>query len=199
MAGRGTSPGAVAEEDVVALLTRRHDEIRELFDAVENAAAGDDSGGGCRAAFRRLVRLLTAHETAEEEIVHPYARGAVEGGEEIVAARLAEERRTGRALLRLESVDCAGPGRAAFLREFAALREEAEAHARAEERYEFLPLAAGSDPEWRRAMARAVLAAESVAPARPYPAAVPGGEDSAEGPFAAVVDRARDALRREER
>ncbi|WP_101257473.1 hemerythrin domain-containing protein [Streptomyces barkulensis] len=200
MAGRDISPGAVAEEDVVALLTRRHDEIRELFDAVENAAAcDDDSGDGCRAAFRRLVRVLTAHETAEEEIVHPYARGALEGGEEIVAARLEEERRTGRALLRLESMDCAGDGRAAFLRELAALREETEAHTRAEERYEFPPLEAGGDPEWRRAMARAVRAAESVAPARPYPAAVPDGEDAAAGPFAAVVDRARGALRREER
>lgn len=208
MAGRDISPGAVAEEDVVALLTRRHDEIRELFDAVENAAAGDDNSGGdgCRAAFRQLVRVLTAHETAEEEIVHPYARGALEGGEEIVAARLEEERRTGRALLRLESMDCAGDGRAAFLREFAALREETEAHTRAEERYEFPPLEAGGDPEWRRAMARAVRAAESVAPARPYPAAVPdgedavpGGADAAAGPFAAVVDRARGALRREER
>ncbi|MGK5447940.1 hemerythrin domain-containing protein [Streptomyces radiopugnans] len=189
MAGRGTSPGAAAEEDVVALLMRRHEEIRERFDAVE-AAAGDD---GRRAAFRRLVRLVTAHETAEEEVVHPYARGAVEGGEEIVAARLEEERRTGEALLRLESMDCAGPGRAAFLREFAALREEAEAHARAEERYEFPPLEAGGDPGWRRAMARAVRAAESAAPARPYPAAVPDGEDTGAGPFAAVVDRARDA------
>ncbi|SEP82021.1 hemerythrin domain-containing protein [Streptomyces radiopugnans] len=189
MAGRGTSPGAAAEEDVVALLMRRHEGIRERFDAVE-AAAGDD---GRRAAFRRLVRLVTAHETAEEEVVHPYARGAVEGGEEIVAARLEEERRTGEALLRLESMDCAGPGRAAFVREFAALREVAEAHARAEERYEFPPLEAGSDPEWRRAMARAVRAAESAAPTRPYPAAVPGGEDAGAGPFAAVVDRARDA------
>ncbi|MGY1454611.1 hemerythrin domain-containing protein [Streptomyces sp. SS8] len=198
MAGRDTSPGAVAEEDVVALLTRRHDEIRELFDAVENAAAAGDDGGECRAAFRRLVRLLTTHETAEEEIVHPYARGAAEDGEEIVAARLEEERQTGRALLRLESMDCAGDGRAAFLREFAALRERTEAHARAEERYEFPPLEAGSDPEWRRAMARAVRAAESVAPARPYPAP-PGGGDAAAGPFAAVADRARGGLRREER
>ncbi|MBN3929755.1 hemerythrin domain-containing protein [Streptomyces verrucosisporus] len=197
MAGRDTSPGGVAEEDVVALLTRRHDEIRELFDAVESAA-GDEGGDECRAAFRRLMRLLTAHETAEEEIVHPYARGAVAGGEEIVAARLEEERRTGRALLRLESMDCSGPARAGFLREFAALREETEAHARAEERYEFPPLEAGSDPEWRRAMARAVRAAESVAPARPYPAA-PGGGDGAAGPFAAVVDRAREAPHREER
>ncbi|MFP8962353.1 hemerythrin domain-containing protein [Streptomyces nanhaiensis] len=193
MAGRGTSPGAAAEEDVVALLVRRHEEIRERFDAVE--AAGDE---GRRAAFRRLVRLVTVHETAEEEVVHPYARGAVEGGEEIVAARLEEERRTSKALLRLESMDCAGPGRAAFLREFAALREEAEAHARAEERYEFPPLEAGSDPEWRRAMARAVRAAESVAPTRPYPAAVPDGADAGAGPFAAVVDRARNARHGEE-
>jgi hemerythrin superfamily protein len=194
MGERNASPGAVAEEDVVALLMRQHDEIRDLLDAVETTA-GDDR----REAFRRLVRLLAVHETAEEEVVHPYARGAVEDGEEIVGLRLEEERRVKEALLRLERMDCAGPGQADFLREFAALREEVEQHVRAEERHEFPRLEAGSDPERRRAMARAVRAAEAVAPTRPHPGVESGAENMAVGPFAAVVDRARDAIRGEGR
>ncbi|MCG3039112.1 hypothetical protein ACLIYM_11685 [Streptomyces fenghuangensis] len=62
MAGRDTSPGAVAEEDVVALLTRRHDGIGELFDAVENAAVGDDGGGECRAALATTRGALRREE-----------------------------------------------------------------------------------------------------------------------------------------
>ena len=57
------------DDDVVALLMRQHGDIRNLFDEVE-AATGEER----RDAFRRLVRLLAAHETAEEEVVHPFAR-----------------------------------------------------------------------------------------------------------------------------
>ncbi|WP_093459993.1 hemerythrin domain-containing protein [Streptomyces melanosporofaciens] len=49
-------------DDVVALLMRQHGEIRNLFDEVERST-GDDR----RDAFRRLVRMLALHETAEEE------------------------------------------------------------------------------------------------------------------------------------
>ncbi|NUP65917.1 MAG: hemerythrin domain-containing protein, partial [Nonomuraea sp.] len=60
------------DNDVVDLLVRQHEEIRSLFTEVENAAPEDKAE-----AFRRLVRLLAVHETAEEEIVHPYARRKV--------------------------------------------------------------------------------------------------------------------------
>ncbi|MFI5689715.1 hemerythrin domain-containing protein [Streptomyces sp. NPDC051636] len=75
------------DDDVVALLMRQHGDIRNLFDEVE-ASTGEER----RDAFRRLVRLLAVHETAEEEVVHPFARRALSGGEKVVDERLAEER-----------------------------------------------------------------------------------------------------------
>ena len=57
------------DNDVVALLMRQHGDIRNLFDEVE-AGSGEER----RDAFRRLVRLLAVHETAEEEVVHPFAQ-----------------------------------------------------------------------------------------------------------------------------
>ncbi|MET7443578.1 hemerythrin domain-containing protein, partial [Streptomyces sp. NPDC005568] len=56
-------------DDVVALLMRQHGDIRNLFDEVEAS-----SGDARQDAFRRLVRLLAVHETAEEEVVHPFVR-----------------------------------------------------------------------------------------------------------------------------
>ncbi|WP_443032516.1 hemerythrin domain-containing protein, partial [Streptomyces sp. DH18] len=75
------------DEDVVALLMRQHGEIRNLFDEVEHS-----SGDARRDAFRRLVRLLAVHETAEEEVVHPFARRSLPGGEQVVEDRLQEEK-----------------------------------------------------------------------------------------------------------
>jgi hypothetical protein len=48
---------------------RQHGDIRNLFDEVE-ATGGEER----RDAFRRPVRLPAVHETAEEEVVHPFAR-----------------------------------------------------------------------------------------------------------------------------
>lgn len=62
------------DDDVVSLLMRQHGDIRNLFDEVERS-----KGEERRDAFRRLVRLLAVHETAEEEVVHPFVRRSIEG------------------------------------------------------------------------------------------------------------------------
>lgn len=53
-------------DDVITLLHRQHETIRTLFAEVETAV-GDERTD----AWHQLVRLLSVHETAEEEIVHP--------------------------------------------------------------------------------------------------------------------------------
>lgn len=178
---------ADAEHDVVTLLTQQHGEIRNLFDAVEKTR-GDER----RDAFRSLVRLLAVHETAEEEIVHPYARRATEGGEGVVADRLEEERTAKETLSRLETMDVED---AAFLPTLLALREDVMEHARAEERYEFAQLRRLGDAKKLAAMAKAVKAAEAAAPTHPRPGVESGAANVGVGPFAAIMDRVRDAIR----
>lgn len=56
-----------------------------MFDEVQEMPGKDRTD-----TFRRLVRLLAVHETAEEEIIHPAARKAG-GGEPVVGARVVEE------------------------------------------------------------------------------------------------------------
>ncbi|MFI1212237.1 hemerythrin domain-containing protein [Streptomyces sp. NPDC020802] len=174
--------------DVVALLMRQHGDIRNLFDEVEQT-----SGDERRDAFRRLVRLLAVHETAEEEVVHPFTRMSVTGGEAVVEERLAEEREAKETLARLDDADTDDPK---FLSELAALRTDVMAHARAEERYEFIHIRRTADAARLASLASGVEAAEAMAPTRPHPGTESAAKNLALGPVAALVDRTRDAIRK---
>ncbi|MFJ6853467.1 hemerythrin domain-containing protein [Streptomyces sp. NPDC091271] len=176
------------DADVVALLMRQHGDIRNLFDEVE-AGAGEDR----RDAFRRLVRLLAVHETAEEEVVHPFARRSFPGGEQIVEDRLAEEKAAKETLAALDDLDTDDP---TFMPRFMKLRTDVQEHARAEERYEFIHIRRSTDLTNLAAMAKAVKAAEAMAPTRPHPGVESGAANMALGPVAALMDRTKDAVRK---
>lgn len=176
------------DTDVVALLMRQHGDIRHLFDEVE-AGKGEER----REAFRRLVRLLAVHETAEEEVVHPFLRGAIVGGKQIVEDRLAEEKAAKEVLSALDDHDTDDPK---FMPRLLKLRKDVQEHARAEERYEFTHLRRSTDVTQLAAMAKAVKAAEALAPTRPHPGVESRGAHLALGPVAALMDRTKDAVRK---
>jgi len=178
----------MGENDVIDLLQRQHAMIRDLFDEVERTS-GDDR----RDAFERLVRLLAVHETAEEEIVHPYARRVLPGGVEVVDDRLEEERA---AKELLQHMDQAGVDDPNFMANLERLRSDVMAHARAEERYEFLQLRARTSEAERRTMAAGVKAAEAMAPTHPHPGVESAKKNLLMGPPAAFMDRVRDVIRK---
>ncbi|MEU3186269.1 hemerythrin domain-containing protein [Streptomyces sp. NPDC006923] len=175
------------DNDVVALLIRQHGDIRNLFDEVEAA-----TGAERRDAFHRLVALLAVHETAEEEVVHPFARRAFPGGADVVKDRLEEERAAKETLSDLDSMDTDD---AEFLPRLRALRTDVQEHARAEERYEFTHIRRSTDVTGLAAMAKAVRAAEAMAPTRPHPGVESGVANAVLGPVAALMDRTKDAVR----
>uniref|UniRef100_UPI0024538F81 hemerythrin domain-containing protein n=1 Tax=Nocardia farcinica TaxID=37329 RepID=UPI0024538F81 len=82
-----SAPAINSTTDAVTYLVGQHRRIRELFDEVAGAA---DTGERERKFFE-LRRLLAVHETAEEEIIHPLARRAIDNGDAVVDARLEEE------------------------------------------------------------------------------------------------------------
>ncbi|GGV66343.1 hemerythrin [Streptomyces longisporoflavus] len=177
-----------ADTDVVSLLMRQHGDIRNLFDEVE-AADGEER----RDAFRRLVRLLAVHETAEEEVVHPFARRGLTGGRQVVEERLAEEKAAKETLAELDDYDTDDPK---FIPQLLKLRKDVQEHARAEERYEFTHIRRSTDSANLAAMAKAVKAAEAMAPTRPHPGVESGTANMAIGPLAALMDRTKDAVRK---
>ncbi|MGC9379454.1 hemerythrin domain-containing protein [Streptomyces sp. MH13] len=176
------------DDDVVSLLMRQHGDIRNLFDEVE-AATGEER----RDAFRRLVRLLAVHETAEEEVVHPFARKGFPGGEQVVKDRLAEEKAAKETLAALDEMDTDDPK---FMPQLLKLRKDVQEHARAEERYEFTHIRRSTDVTNLAAMAKAIKAAEAMAPTRPHPGVESGAKNMALGPVAALMDRTKDTVRR---
>jgi len=173
-------------QDVISFLKEQHKEVKTLLSAVGSTKGEERSN-----AFYELRRLLAVHETAEEEVVHPAARRSLPDGEAIIEARLAEENEAKKALAELEELDIDSTE---FESKFATLAKDVIAHADAEEREEFARLAIKLEPERLDRMRRAVELAESVAPTRPHPGVESQVANIFVGPFAAMVDRARDAV-----
>ncbi|MEV0585460.1 hemerythrin domain-containing protein [Nonomuraea sp. NPDC050310] len=187
MADGHTKPETMQETDVIELLLAQHGMIRNLFDEVEQAPADRR-----QEAFTRLVRLLAVHETAEEEIVHPFARAEIDGGEGVADDRLAEERE---AKELLQHMDEAGTEDRDFTKNLLMLRAAVEAHARSEERYEFNKIIQHTTAAQRRAMGAGVKAAEAMAPTHPDPGTESASKNLLVGTPVAMMDRARDAIR----
>lgn len=172
--------------DVVSFLKEQHEQIKMGFSVVRSS-----QGEQRRAAFFALRRLLAVHETAEEEIVHPAARTTLPNGESVVQMRLQEENEAKRALSALEALDLDS---LEFERGLATLENNVIAHALSEELEEFEPLGASLDQERLARMRKAVNFAESIAPTRPHPGVESQAANMLVGPFASMLDRARDAI-----
>jgi hemerythrin superfamily protein len=175
-------------QDVARFLIGQHEQIKALFAQVEGAS-GDDRAR----AFAQLRRLLAVHETAEEEVVHPRARKEIAGGESVVEARLHEEHEAKETLAELEKLDV---GSAEFATKFAQFRSDVVAHAEAEESQEFAQLAAELDDTQLQRMRNAVKLAESTAPTHPHAGVESAPANMLAGPFASMLDRARDMISR---
>jgi hemerythrin superfamily protein len=173
-------------EDVITLLERQHQEIRTLFTELETVSSDTR-----RDVFRRLVRLLAVHETAEEEVVHPAARDA-QGGDAVVDARLGEEHRAKELLSTLDEM---GPDAEGFDVLLIELRDDVLAHADHEEQEEFPLIRASCSADQLRSMAKVVKAAEAIAPTRPHAGVESAKANLVLGPPAALMDRARDLIR----
>ena len=171
--------------DVVTYLKGQHEQIKTMFTEVL-----ETSGSRREEAFWRLRRTLAVHETAEEEIIHPAAR-ALPGGGAIVAARLKEENAAKRVLVELEKLQVDSVD---FTMKMRALESDVLAHAESEETLEFARLEETLDEARLQRMRKAVEVAELFAPTRPHPGVESAAANLLVGPFAAMLDRARDAM-----
>jgi hemerythrin superfamily protein len=177
----------MSTEDVVAFLKEQHNRIKELFTETINAPDNETQ----ERAFFELRSFLAAHETAEEMVVHPRARATIEDGDAIVDARLEEENQAKQQLSEIERMDI---GSSAFVEALRKLERDVIDHANHEEKEEFNKLHGAIGEKDRQRMADAVRAAEAIAPTRPHPGVESAKENFAVGPFASMLDRARDAL-----
>jgi hemerythrin superfamily protein len=183
--------GAAAEAvdqpqgDVIEILLQQHDRIRELFTHVKSA-----EGEHKQQSFDELRALLAAHETAEEMVLRPVS--SKDAGSDIADARNHEEDEATQLLAELERMDVSS---AEFDQSFQAFERAVLDHAGREEREEFPSVREEESRDRLLTMGKALRAAEKIAPTHPHPstAGSPAGQ-WAVGPFASLVDRARDAV-----
>ena len=174
-------------DEVVAFLKAQHNVIEDLFDEVLHAS----DPKARETPFVALRRLLAVHETAEEMVVHPRVRHESDSGDAIVDARLHEEHEAKELLSKIEKLDITSQQ---FIDEVTKLRDAVLDHARHEESEEFPVLQRELDTDDLKRMATAVKAAEAIAPTRPHPGVESAKLNFAVGPFASMLDRARDLI-----
>ena len=175
-------------DDVLKFLRDQHNLIKDLFDEVLSASGTDAR----EKAFTKLRQLLAVHETAEEMVVHPRARHELDNGDAVVDARLSEEHEAKEQLAKLEKMDV---GSNSFVTELTKFRDVVIDHAEHEENEEFKKLQRQLDSADLGRMAKAVQAAEAIAPTRPHAGVESAKLNFAVGPFASMLDRARDLIK----
>ncbi len=177
----------MTDQNIIDALCQDHKEVRSLLARIEKAAAGKR-----KELFEQLVGELVRHEVAEAEILRPVSKAQVD--ERIANARTKEEGEAEKLLKTLEKLD---PTSAEFSEKFAKLATAVEEHAEAEETKEFPRVRDAVDDKRLQQMGRAYEAAKSLAPTHPHPS-VPNTPvaNLLVGPFVAVADRARDAIRK---
>jgi hemerythrin superfamily protein len=175
-------------DDVVKFLKDQHNLIKDMFEEVLSASSTEAR----EKAFTSLRQLLAVHETAEEMVVHPRARHEIADGDAVIDALLNEEHVAKEHLSKLEGMDI---GSKEFIVELTSFRDAVVEHAEHEEVEEFTKLTRELSAEDRKRMAGAVQAAEAIAPTRPHAGVESAKANFALGPFASMLDRARDLIK----
>lgn len=184
-AGDRAKAATLPEGDVVRMLLEQHADIRDLFTRVRTT-----NGEPRQHAFDDLRTLLAVHETAEEMVLRPVTQQIA--GEGMAADRNHEEAEANQLLGMLERMDVNSPD---FEEALATFEKAVDDHAEAEEHGEFPAVLASCSAEERQLLGTKVRAAEAVAPTHPHPGVAPGStKQQVVGPFAAIVDRVKDAI-----
>ena len=175
--------------NAVQLLRQDHREVEQLFSQIE--AAG---GAGPDEAVQEVVRELSVHAVIEEQVLYPAIR-EVPGGDELADHAIDEHQAAKELLAQIDGSDGDAGERRSLL---ARLMMEVRSHVEEEEAELFPKLQAAFGPERQQELGTAMAEAKRMAPTRPHPNApsTPPGNVVA-GAAAAVVDKARDALRRD--
>ncbi|MGB6209195.1 hemerythrin domain-containing protein [Mycobacterium sp.] len=174
-------------DEVIAFLKAQHNLIEDMFDQVLHASDPQAR----EKPFVQLRQLLAVHETAEEMVVHPRVRREVDAIDSIVDARLEEEHEAKELLSTIEKLDITSQQ---FIDELIKLRDAVLDHAAHEEKFEFPKLQQELNADERKRLTSAVQAAEAIAPTRPHAGVESPLLNFAVGPFASMLDRARDLI-----
>ncbi len=178
------------EQDAIELLTSDHAEVEQMFVQIEAAPEGETRDR----LVQGVIRELSVHAAIEEQILYPAMRRALPNGDDLVEEAIEEHQQVKDTLAAIERADNPTELDPLLVQLIGNVRHHVE-----EEENELFPqLRASIDQEQLRTMGSELAAAKKMAPTHPHPHApnTPPG-NVVGGAAAALIDKARDALRRD--
>jgi hypothetical protein len=173
--------------EAIDLLVGQHNMINRQF----VLTLGESTYAERERAFLQLRQLLAVHETAEQRVIHPTARLHLVRSDEIIDARLSEERIIKEALGKLESLDIIS---AEFVDRLRRLHTAVLLHAAREEAEELARLRGDLDDAGLQRVRRAAVIGEAIVSDRRIPDAESPAANLMVGSFAMMLDWASDVL-----
>jgi hemerythrin superfamily protein len=176
-------------QDVTAVLSHDHDEVKELFQQIKEAADAPSR----RDATDQVIAELVRHSVAEEEYLYPAAREFLPNGDALVDKEIEDHAEVEKMLKKLESLDADDPD---FMRVFEQMSSNVLEHIEEEEEDELFPeLREHATQEQLLDLGDKVTRAKKLAPTRPHPSAPDTPPlNKILAPGAGLVDRLRDKL-----
>ena len=178
------------DQDAIELLTTDHAEVEQMFRQVESLP----ESGSRDQLVQDIVRELSVHAAIEEQILYPAMRKALPDGDTLVQEAIEEHQQVKETLSAIERADSPTELDPLLVRLIGNVRHHVD-----EEETELFPkLRASIGQGELQTMGAELAKAKKMAPTHPHPNApnTPPG-NVVGGAAAAVIDKARDALRRD--
>lgn len=177
-------------DDVIAVLTHDHREVRALFDELDRTRDSADPKQRKTLVDRATIELVR-HATVEEQFLYPAVRLNVDGGAELADREIREHAQVELTLKELHGMQ---PGDEPFEPTLRHLVEVVTAHIAEEEQILFPQLRSVCTADDLVAIGKMVTTGKKIAPTRPHPAAPDTPPGNLTAPVLGVVDRVRDAF-----
>lgn len=180
--------------DAISLLTGDHRTVDGLFSQYEQLSAADTDRK--RELVDQVIRELSVHAAVEEQLLYPFLRDEVPDGSDLADEGIQEHQEAKELLAELQDMDSS---HAEFDTTVGRLISDVRHHVEEEEQQFFPSLRDVTTQEQLVDLGRKLEQAKSTAPTRPHPHAPSSRAGHlAADPAAAAVDRARDAVTKDD-
>ncbi len=177
-------------QNAIELLTADHAEVEEMFRQIESLPEGEARA----TAVAGVIRELSVHAAIEEQVLYPAMRKALPDGDHLVQEAIEEHQAVKETLAAIERADSAAERHPHLVSLIGNVRHHVD-----EEETELFPkLQASITTGDLQDLGSKLASAKKLAPTHPHPNApnTPPG-NVVGGMAAAVMDKARDALKRD--
>lgn len=175
-------------QDMVSVLVHDHNEVKDMFQQIENAADGETR----RTVADQVTAELVRHSVVEEMYLYPAARKQLSNGDQMADQEIEEHAEAEQLLKRWESLDGDDPE---FLTVFREIRQAVLEHIEEEEGQLFPAMQGKMTREEMIEVGQKMEKGKALAPTRPHPSSPDTPPlNKLLGPGVGIVDRIRDKM-----